>query len=269
MTVYKLLAATLLLCLFQTHAFSDQATHKASSEDLKDVYLKNLYPVKILAHLKPYSQSEGNHLAPQSKWQLVAVIDSENSDGLVETELPISKPRNLTTSASIDDKITFKDTIDYQHYTISPLSAETIASAIDQTTPHGYHGYTKWLVEWKYTSKQLGNGQCEVDTATINLTTSISMPKLSHTAKQDTLINTKFNCYYNALMKHEMTHHSHALKAARKMSDVLSYHGETQCSDLYNELKAKWDDIHQQANDDDLNYDRDTEHGRTECVIIF
>ncbi len=285
MTIYKLSSATLMLCLMQTTAFADQCIGAGGREYLKDQCVRKHYPVKLFKQQKPHPQECRQTREPEPTWQLVALTDAEVqpdsywqlitltgtevSDGLVDTEPPASIPRAVIDIEQNDDKISLKSTIDYQHYTISPPSAEEIASTINQTPPNGHHGHSKWLIEWNFEPRELGNDRCEVDTANINLTTTISMPKLDYASQQDSLINAKFNCYYDSLMKYEMAHHGHALKAARKISDVLSYHGESQCSDLYDELKAKWDVIHQQANNDHMDYDRATDFGRSGCAIVF
>lgn len=131
-----------------------------------------------------------------------------------------------------------------------------------------FKGYTKWHVRWNFTWKcNSAKDSCRIYEVTTVLNIIHTMPKIAerHTVSKET--QHTFNKYYAALFRHEKGHALSGLNAAREIEQALLKLGTFRNSKILEETANKIaQKIIIKYNYCDIEYDKNTEHGKTQCV---
>jgi len=130
------------------------------------------------------------------------------------------------------------ETITY--YEISGDTAAELRAQMKTKGPNGYWGYSRWYVRW--------SGSCK-----LSVTVDITMPKLKNPENVPAGLVQKFDKMYAALLTHEKNHGQHGISAAEEIEANRCKNG--------NAIIDKWAA-------EDVTYDKRTNHGETEGVVL-
>ena len=161
----------------------------------------------------------------------------------------------------------------YNFYSIYPQKKQDLEAEMTKRSPIIYQGkkfkgYTKWYVEWRirWYEKQ---DNCQITQVKTSLTVTYTLPQIPkeyETARETRII---FNNFYAALFKHEQNHRDSGLFAARDIEKALFNLGSfPNCQQLELAANQKGHQILQQYVQRDIDYDKRTDHGRLEGVMI-
>ena len=128
-----------------------------------------------------------------------------------------------------------------KYYKISGKTTKELKSQMKRKGPRGYWAYAKWNVNWK-------NKGCRVSVK-INYT----FPKWVDMNKAPNSVRVKWKKMIIALKKHEKGHGNHGINAGREIS-------KSNCKNPKSAIK-KWAA-------EDKNFDRRTNHGRNQGVVL-
>ncbi|WP_417728553.1 DUF922 domain-containing protein [Roseovarius sp.] len=125
-------------------------------------------------------------------------------------------------------------------YAVSATSLKGLLSEMDKKGPKGHWGYTDWYVKW--------TGDCK-----LSVTVDITVPKHKNPAKMPADLRQKFDAMVAALTAHERQHGRHGIEAAEEIERAGCAGG---------------DGIIKKYNAKDIKFDKTTDHGRTEGVVL-
>jgi predicted secreted Zn-dependent protease len=161
----------------------------------------------------------------------------------------------------------------YNFYSIYPQKKQDLEREMTERSPiifkgKKFKGYTKWYVEWRI--RWLENqGSCKITQVKTALTVTYTLPKIPKDYKTPGETRTIFNNFYAALFKHEQNHRDSGLYAARDIEQALLNLGSfPNCKKLELTANQKGHQILQQYVQRDIDYDKRTDHGRLEGVMI-
>ncbi|AIE74944.1 MULTISPECIES: DUF922 domain-containing Zn-dependent protease [unclassified Synechocystis] len=163
--------------------------------------------------------------------------------------------------------------IEYKYYSIYPKNKWDLNRELDQRSPiifqgKRYRGYTQWLVRWQYRWWSTAQ-DCKITNVTTNLNVTYTLPRIppNHPAEPET--RRVFGRYLAALFKHEENHKNSGLYAARAIEKALLNLGSfPNCQSLQTRAESIAQQIVYQYRQRDLDYDRQTDHGRKEGIMI-
>lgn len=124
-----------------------------------------------------------------------------------------------------------------------PINATTIDGLIRQMRaeePKGYWAQTRWFVRW--------SGGCAVEVDVI-----YRMPEHENPTAMPPDVRQKFETMWDRLMDHERQHGQHGIRAGQEIHLA-------KCAGAH--------DIIKKYNQADLDYDRRTDHGSSEGVVL-
>jgi predicted secreted Zn-dependent protease len=161
----------------------------------------------------------------------------------------------------------------YNFYSIYPQKKQDLEAEMMKRSPiifkgKKFKGYTKWYVEWRirwYEKK----GSCHITQVKTALTVTYTLPKIPKDYKTPGETRTVFNNFYAALFKHEQNHRDSGLFAARDIEKaLLNLDSFPSCQQLELAANQKRYQILHQYVQRDIDYDKRTDHGRLEGVMI-
>ena len=163
--------------------------------------------------------------------------------------------------------------VEYKFYDIYPIDRKDLEEQIFQTTPIRYNGkkfagLTQWRVSWKFNYQKINKG-CRIDRVSSNLAVTYTMPRISQQYKINAKVRNSFDAYYATLLKHEEGHKDRALEAAKEIEQkLLSIGTFNSCKRLGEFANQKAYKIIEKYKDINREYDRQTNHGRTQGAAI-
>lgn len=156
--------------------------------------------------------------------------------------------------------------LDWQHYPVRINQAETLAQALDRSSPirsRGlvYHATTDWQVQWRFWWQNANEG-CVIKRVRTEVSVQIQLPQLvAGTAAQQ----TEFADYLDALTLHEAGHQQLALDAAEAIDLALQqFPVAGSCAALETDANALGQQLLQRFREREYDYDRRTNHGQTQ-----
>lgn len=163
-----------------------------------------------------------------------------------------------------------KESLTYDYYPVRVSASETLSAALHRATPireegRRYHGYAHWSVDWSFWWR--GSAQsCHIDRVEVRLQGRIQLPKLEG---GDADQRRQFTRYLAALEKHEVGHIGFGQRAAREIEWGIHRLAEApSCNELEASANQIGHRIMRYYQDLEDRYDRDTEHGRTQGVVL-
>jgi predicted secreted Zn-dependent protease len=142
-----------------------------------------------------------------------------------------------------------------QLYDISGSTAPELRTQLNAYGPNGFDAYTKWYVRWDWPGR--GTAQCRLQEATVAYEVTVTFPRWTPTADATPELVAKWNGYLHALALHESEHVDNVV--SRFPAVVAAIKGSTCLS-----AEAAAQAVLQQIRQFDSQYDRDTDHGRTQ-----
>ncbi|WP_223342962.1 MULTISPECIES: DUF922 domain-containing Zn-dependent protease [unclassified Synechocystis] len=163
--------------------------------------------------------------------------------------------------------------VEYKYYSIYPNTKWDLNDELNRRSPiifqgKRYRGYTQWFVRWQY-QWWFTAQQCQITTVTTNLDVTYTLPRIPPNHGADPEARRVFNRYLVALFKHEENHKNSGLYAARAIEKALLNLGPfPHCKGLQTKAESTAQQIVQRYRQRDLDYDRQTDHGRKEGIMI-
>lgn len=158
---------------------------------------------------------------------------------------------------------------DTRHYTIRGATAAELRGEMDAKGPRGgdgrrYDGYTRWHVAWRYRYRTQG-GQCFIDRVATTVDVTFTMPQWANEGFGSTELRRRWRQYLVALQQHENGHRRHGVEAAGEIDrGIAGLAPRASCESLGAAADALGHQVIRQYNQRDLDYDRTTDHGRTQ-----
>ena len=161
----------------------------------------------------------------------------------------------------------------YNFYSIYPPKKQDLETEMTKRSPiifkgKKFKGYTKWYVEWRIRWYE-NQDSCKITQVKTALTVTYTLPQIPQDYKTSGETRRIFNNFYAALFKHEQNHRDSGLYAAREIEQALFNLGSfPNCQKLELAANQKGHQILQQYGQRDIDYDKRTDHGRREGVMI-
>lgn len=163
--------------------------------------------------------------------------------------------------------------IHYKYYWIYPKNKRDLNNALDQQSPiifNGtkYRGNTQWQVNWNYRWWETGNS-CKITTAKTTLTVTYTLPQIAKNHPVNPETRQIFDRYLQALYQHEQNHKNFGLAAAREIEkSLLNLPAFSTCTQLEKTANQVGQRLIETYHQREIEYDRQTDHGRTEGVTL-
>ena len=154
-----------------------------------------------------------------------------------------------------------------EQYDIRGATAAQLRAEMNARGPTGpggqrFDGYTRWYVSWSYTFRS-GRGPCAIDRVTTEVKVTTTLPRWADEARADNALRDQWRRYLAALTRHEDGHAQNGLGAARDIDAAIArLPAESSCDTLGARANATGQALLRQYNQRDLDYDRETGHGR-------
>lgn len=177
----------------------------------------------------------------------------------------------ISVSASAEPKITERVT----YYDISgPSPRDLVAQMralgpldnLDQRT----HRFARsdWHVSWHYGDWRTPN-QCAISKVLVTLDIVSIYPRWTREAQADTAMRKEWQDFMAGVFAHESGHGRNGIDTAREIEQtVAAISPEANCADLGAKVDAVVSAIIQKHNAIDIEYDRITDHGRTQGAYL-
>lgn len=156
--------------------------------------------------------------------------------------------------------------LDWQSYPVQPEGAETLAQALDRSSPvrkRGlvYHATTQWQVQWRFWWQDSDRG-CAIEGVQTEVSVQIQLP---HWVAGADALHAEFEHYLSALTVHEQGHKDLAVVAGRSIDKaLLELPPATDCATLERTANALGYQLLQRFRERENDYDRRTNHGQTQ-----
>jgi len=153
-------------------------------------------------------------------------------------------------------------------------SATVLAAQIDQNGPPGadgkrYAGKTKWDVQWKFRHEQHGV-TCGMKEVAVAVGIAQTLPKWRGEAEGAAALKTRWQQFADALKRHEDGHKDHGLAAAKEIEvALLAAKPASNCEDLAVSANSAAEAIVEKYQKLDEDYDRETDHGRSQGATLL
>ncbi|WP_170113335.1 DUF922 domain-containing Zn-dependent protease [Ahniella affigens] len=157
--------------------------------------------------------------------------------------------------------------LDETYYEVEHEEGDSLSEAITAASPieGGYHGYTEWHVKWRYTWSY-DSESCWITDVTVDFSATLTLPELY---TDDPRAERRFDRYMTALREHEEGHVDNGRQAAEEVEEgILNMDARPNCKALERDANALGLMIVKRGNRRDKEYDRATDHGRTQGARV-
>ncbi len=153
-----------------------------------------------------------------------------------------------------------RETRENKHYTVSGASPADVRASMNKVRPKGFDAYTSWNIRWNYTYRQ-ANGRCAIASVTTRLAIAYTMPRVE---TQNANLQKGFDAYLQKLRVHEDGHANIGQSVARKIDDGIAGLTAPACETLDQRANALGEKLVKEGAAADIDYDRVTDHGKTQ-----
>ena len=156
-------------------------------------------------------------------------------------------------------------------YDVHAQSGKSLLAVLNEASPFReggriLHGRTDWHISWRFRWTEGPNGMCRISQVTTKLAVTVTLPSSTDHALTD---SSEFQRYVAALKRHELGHVEIARKAAAAIdAGILSLPQSNSCAAVEADANDYGHRELGSANQRDIEYDRDTDHGRTQGAWI-
>ena len=180
--------------------------------------------------------------------------------------LPLAVSLAMTMAARADVTV-LEDKIIW--YDVNGTTLPELRKSMNANTPvKGFDAEAKWWVDWRYRWNQQGQ-TCTLSNVNVTLRVETSFPRLASEdgVPADTL--QKWWAYSALLMAHERTHARHGAQAAEDIYRMLStFTIKGSCDEIEDKANEAATKLIHKANRADEDYDKRTDHGAAEGVVL-
>lgn len=158
------------------------------------------------------------------------------------------------------------------NYPISGTTAAALRQQMNQFGPLGQNGkrfdaYTKWHVAWQYRYDMV-DGKCRLTSLTVNTTITYTMPAWQNSQQASRSLQQHWRRYYQALQLHEEGHANHGRAATQAIWQQLRQLARPTCNAMSQIVNQTAQGIINNYAQKDIDYDRQTDHGRTQGAVF-
>ncbi|WP_172636043.1 DUF922 domain-containing Zn-dependent protease [Synechococcus sp. PCC 6312] len=158
------------------------------------------------------------------------------------------------------------------YYGITGTSALALRQQMNRLGPSGQNGrrfdaYTKWHVAWRYRYGLVG-GSCRMTSLAVKTDITYTMPQWQNFQQARRSLQQQWHRYYQALQMHEDGHSNHGRAATQEIWQRLSNLTQPTCASMGQVANQAAQGIIRRYAQKDIDYDRQTGHGRTQGAIF-
>jgi predicted secreted Zn-dependent protease len=165
---------------------------------------------------------------------------------------------------------TVTETVEY--YDVAGSDARAVRQDLNRVGPvssvdgRRYDATARWHVSWRYRYKQSA-GSCGIASVTTAVAATIKFPRLKTDQATPDDLKQAFAAYSDKLMLHEKGHVQNAIDIAKRIeAGIAALPPEPTCAALAAVANKLAHALIKEANQMDIEYDRRTQHGRTQGV---
>ncbi len=157
-------------------------------------------------------------------------------------------------------------------YTITGTTATELRQQMNRFGPMGQSGrrfdaYTKWYIQWRF--RYAGDGRvCRITQLTLNTDITYTMPRWMNVNQAPQSLQRHWQRYYQALKLHEDGHANHGKAATQEIWQQLPRLAQATCDQLEQLTNQTAQAIINRYAEKDREYDRQTDHGRTQGAVF-
>lgn len=131
-----------------------------------------------------------------------------------------------------------------------------------------FFAHTDWHVHWHYTYRRAGQ-TCAMASVSVDLDVQYIYPRWKNQNEGDAATRAKWAALMTGVQIHEPGHAQHGLDAARDIERTLASLPSQPTCDALGALANAWGDgIIRKYDQIDVEYDRATDHGRTQGAYL-
>ena len=163
--------------------------------------------------------------------------------------------------------------INYNYYEIRGTTAEKLRQEMNLSGPldkdeKRYDAETKWHVSWKYWFGK-SRYECWINRVTTEVEVTFTMPRWKRSKKMSKELEQQWRSYMEVLQEHENGHKNFGINAAREIERRLTSLGSMRsCNALENTANSIANQIIDKYIKIEIEYDRRTDHGRTQGAVF-
>ena len=153
-----------------------------------------------------------------------------------------------------------------KYYAVSGTTAAEIRTSLTSNSPVTYKGRkhdarTDWQISWNYYWNETPHN-CKLTRINTNLEVSYTLPLLTSLEKLEEPLKSRWNNYYEALLKHEEGHQDFGIQAAGEIESTLHALGPRKdCETLQKDANSAGHRILNKYAKLEKAYDKETNHG--------
>lgn len=163
-------------------------------------------------------------------------------------------------------------TVTTNHYFVTGSSLHEIRRSIDRLRPGGvnggHDGLTMWKLGWNVRVGSVA-GESQVTSFTTSTAITITLPSWRAPTNVAPSVVQAWVSYYSALQKHEWAHATNGMMAAAELRKRVAEIGaDSSHVRLQQRVQAVADAVIAEYKQRDVDYDRQTDHGRREGASL-
>lgn len=164
-----------------------------------------------------------------------------------------------------------RDNIDYSYYEVQVFTGPSLGTQVRAASPiregsQVSFGDTHWNVRWDLRWNNDASGQCRLTGVVVTLRTRMLLPQLRGASAQQAAV---FERFMAALRLHENGHYAHGQRAAQEIEqNLLALPPAASCAALEAQANDSGRRSLARYADLDVQYDRETNHGRTQGAYL-
>ncbi len=157
-------------------------------------------------------------------------------------------------------------------YDISGTNITAIHESLQRNGPLAksgkrFHASTHWNISWSYRWIE-SNQQCRLNKTDISVQVDMLLPRLKNRDSLDEKVRTKWDQYIAALTAHEQQHQAFGQEAANEIERLLLNTPAMNCFRMEKHLNERAQEILAKYKNLEEQFDRDTEHGAKDGVVL-
>lgn len=162
--------------------------------------------------------------------------------------------------------------IQTRHFPVSGHDSASIRQSIEKNGPVGkngtrYHAHTVKDINWNYRWIE-SNSTCRLTQLNVSIKIEYLLPQLQNPENLDETLRHRWDNYYQKLFQHEQQHKEYGVKAARELEQTLESIQQMSCFRLEKRLNEDADRILDKYDVLEREYDRKTNHGVKQGVVL-
>jgi len=164
-----------------------------------------------------------------------------------------------------------RDSIDYSYYEVQVFDGPSLGTQVRAASPireggQVSFGNTRWNVRWDLRWNSEASGRCRLTSVIVTLRSRMLLPQLRGASARQT---AAFERFMAALRLHENGHYAHGQRAAREIErNLLALPPAASCATLEAQANESGRRSIARHADLDIQYDRETSHGRTQGAYL-